>query len=281
MEQFLICASLSQEVAMSTTLPQPAQQVLDEYIALAHAALPGLLTGVYVHGSLALNAFNPDLSDIDFISITSRRCTDTDIDSLCALHHTLVQKYPQAQLEGCYLLAHDLGRYEDSMPAHPYVHDGIFQASGYHDINAVTWWILKHRGIAIYGPSPDQFEIQVDWERLLADMHHNLNTYWASFTSNPRRMAWLLNDYGIQWAVLGVLRQFYTFRERAITSKAGAGMYALAHTPQQWHQLIQEAINIRAGSAGSSYRSRIMRAITARAFLQLIITACDTYKDLR
>src|SRR5215211_4952194 len=144
---------------MSSPIPQSAQQALDDYIALVHAAVPGLLEGVYVHGSLALNAYTPGLSDIDFISITSRRCTAADIDSLRALHHTLVQRYPQAQLEGCYLLAQDLGRYEDSMPAHPYVHDGIFQASGYHDINAVTWWILKHRGIALYGPPPNQFDI--------------------------------------------------------------------------------------------------------------------------
>ena len=40
-------------------------------------------------------------------------------------------------------------------------------------------------------------------------------------------------------------------------------------------QLIQEAINIREGKTRSSYRSRIVRAITARAFLQLIIAACD------
>jgi aminoglycoside adenylyltransferase-like protein len=261
---------------MSAAIPQPVQEVLNEYIALAQAALPGLLTGVYVHGSLALNAFNPGLSDIDFISITSRRCTATDIDSLRALHYTLAQRFPQAQLEGCYLLSQDVGRFEDTMPPHPYVHDGSFEASGYHDINAVTWWILKNRGIAIYGPSPDRFDIHINWERLLVKMHHNLNTYWASFTTNPQRMAWLLKDYGVQWAVLGVLRQFYTFREHAITSKAGAGAYGLVHTPQQWHQLIQAAINFRAGSPGSSYRFRIVRAIAARAFLQLVITACNT-----
>jgi hypothetical protein len=261
---------------MSIAIPQPVQQVLDEYIALVQETLPGLLTGVYLHGSLALNAFNPGLSDIDFITITSRRCTATDIDTLRALHHTLTQRYPLAQLEGCYLQVQDVGRFEDTMPPHPYVHDGIFHASGYHDINAVTWWILKHRGIAVSGPPPDQFDIHIDWENLLVKMHHNLNTYWASFTTNPQRMTWLMKDYGVQWAVLGVLRQFYTFREQAITSKAGAGMYGLMHTPQQWHQLIQEAINIRAGSATSSYRFRIVRAIAARAFLQLIIAACNT-----
>src|SRR5215212_1686527 len=160
-------------LGMSATIPESVQQVLNEYIALVHQALPGLLTGVYLHGSVALNAFNPGLSDVDFISITSRRCTATDVDALRTLHHTLIQRYPQAHLEGCYLLPEDVGRFEEAMPPHPYIHDGIFQASGYHDINAVTWWVLKHCGVAVYGPPPDQFDIQIDWESLLLKMHHN------------------------------------------------------------------------------------------------------------
>jgi Domain of unknown function (DUF4111) len=261
---------------MSTDVPQPVLLVLNEYTSLVNEALPSLLAGLYLHGSLALGAFNPRLSDIDFITITSRRCTPSDIDTLRAVHHTLAQRYPHAQLEGSYLQWHDVGRFEDTMPPHPYIHDGILHPSGYHDINAITWWILKHRGIAVVGPTPDQLDIHVDWDDLLAKMHHNLNTYWARFTTNPRRMAWLLTDYGIQWAVLGVLRQFYTFREHAITSKEGAGMYGLVHTPRQWHQLIQEAINIRAGASAWPCWLRIVRAIAARAFLQLIIAACHT-----
>lgn len=260
---------------MSAEIPQPVQRVLGEYVDLANEALPGLLAGVYLHGSLALGAFDSRLSDIDFITITSRRCTATDIDSLRAIHQTLLQRYPEAHLEGGYLQWDDLGRFEDTIPPHPHIHDGILHSSGYHDINAVTWWVLKHRGIAVVGPPPEYLDIQVDWADLIAKMHLNMNTYWAGFTTNPRRMAWLLADDGIQWAVLGVLRQFYTFREHAITSKTGAGMYGLAHTPRQWHRLIQEAIDIRAGATVSSYRSRIVRALVAHAFLQLIISACN------
>jgi len=259
---------------MSADIPQPVQPVLNEYISLVNDALPGLLTGLYLHGSLALGAYDPGLSDIDFIAITSRHCTPGDIDALRVVHRTLIERYPQAQLEGSYLQWHYLGGSEDTIPPHPHIHDGVVHASGYHDINAVTWWVLKHRGIAVLGPSPQHFAIEIDWDDLLAKMHHNLNTYWPRFTSNPRRMAWLLDDYGIQWAVLGVLRQFYTFRERAITSKTAAGTYSLAHTPCRWHQLIKEAINIRMGTHASLYRFRIVRAIEARAFLQLIIAAC-------
>jgi hypothetical protein len=262
---------------MSAEIPQPVRQVLDEYVALLHDALPGLLAGMYLHGSLALGAFDPKLSDIDCITITSRRCTAADIDSLRAIHNTLLRRYPQAQLEGSYLQWHDLGRFEDTISPHPHIHDGILHASGYHDVNAVTWWILKHRGITVVGPPAEHLDIEVDWEDLIAQMHRNMNTYWASFTTSPQRMALLLSDYGIQWTVLGILRQFYTFREHAITSKTGAGIYGLAHTPRQWRRLIQEAIDIRAGAATSSYRLRIVRALVAYAFLQLIIAACNTH----
>jgi hypothetical protein len=62
----------------------------------------------------------------------------------------------------------------------------------------VTWWILKRHGIAVVGPPAERFDFAIDWDDLIAKMRRNMNTYWASFTSNPRRMAWLLTDYGTQ-----------------------------------------------------------------------------------
>lgn len=261
---------------MPTEIPQLVQPVLNEYIACVCEALPDLLVGLYLHGSLALDAYNPGLSDIDFIAVVSRRCTPQDVRVLRVIHQSLMQRYPAAQLEGSYLQWQDLGGSEDTIPPHPHMHDGILHDSGHFDTNTVTWWVLKHHGITLLGPPPDQLDITVDWDDLIAKMHHNMNTYWAGFTTNPRRIAWLLNDDGIQWTVLGVLRQFYTFREGAITSKIGAGLYALDCVPGQWHQLVHEAINLRAGQSTSFYRSRIARAVAARAFVQLIITACRT-----
>lgn len=260
---------------MAATIPPTVQPILDEYISLVNNALPGLLAGLYLHGSIALDAFTPGLSDIDAIMLTSRRCTPADIAALQSIHQTLAQRYPAPPWEGSYLQWQDLGGSEDTIPPHPHIHDGIVHASGYHDINGVTWWILKHRGIAVLGPLPKQLDLHVDLEQLIADMYHNMNAYWARFTTNPRRIAWLLADYGIQWTVLGVLRQFYTFREHAITSKIGAGHYALKHLPPQWHRLIQEAINIRDGGHASLYRSRVTRAVAAWKFLKLIITTCN------
>ncbi len=261
---------------MPTDLPQPVQAMLHEHIVQVHDSLPGLLAGLYVHGSVALGAYQPGLSDIDFIAITSRTCAEHDIAALRAIHQALATSHPYAPLEGSYLQWQDLGQRAGLVPPRPYVHDGVLNPGGHHDINAVTWWILKNRGVTLLGPPANQLNIQVDWEGLVAAMHRNMNIYWASFTSNPRRMTWLLGDYGVQWAVLGVLRQFYTFREQSITSKVGAGVYGLAHTPRRWHRLIQEAIDIREGRPATAYRSRVVRAIEARAFLQMVIAACQS-----
>lgn len=261
--------------SLSIATPASIQPLIDDYLGLITSRLPDFLTGIYLHGSLALGAFNPHFSDIDFVSDVSRRCTASDISALRAIHEVLAQRYPRWPLEGSYLQWDDLGQSEATILPHPHIHDGMVHPSGYHDINAVTWWLLKHHGIAILGPAPDQLDIQVDWDELIVKMHHNMNSYWVRFTTNPRRMAWLLSDYGVQWAVLGVLRQFYTFRERDITSKTAAGIYAFRHTPRHWHQLIQEALSIRAGTHTSAYRFRIVRAIATCAFLRYIIDVCN------
>ena len=106
-------------------------------------------------------------------------------------------------------------------------------------------------------------------------MRGNLNSFWASYTRRPARVAALLTDWGIEWTVLGVLRQYYTFREHDITSKTGAGQYALSCLPARWHRLIREAIRIRDGSPPSRYRFRPGRAWEAFRFLQYIIAECN------
>ena len=142
-------------------------------------------------------------------------------------------------------------------------------------LNSVTWWELKNHGIPIVGPEPRNLAFTVDWDALIAEMMANLNSYWRSWTRHPRRIVILYSDWGVQWAVLGVLRQFYTFRENSITTKIRAGQYARGCLPQQWHPLIQEAIHIRQGKTDSFYRFRFGRMIQTIRFLDYIIEACN------
>jgi hypothetical protein len=81
----------------------------------------------------------------------------------------------------------------------------------------------------------------------------------------------MLSDRGIQWTVLDVLRQYYTFRENSIATELKAAEYALTRLPSRWHPLIQEAIDIREGKKDLHYRSRIVRRIDAVKFLKFVV----------
>ncbi len=154
-------------------------------------------------------------------------------------------------------------------------HDGVLHPDGHFGLNLVDGWVLKNCGIAIIGPEPQALSFTVDWNLLITKMRENLNSYWVSWTRRPKRLIILFSDWGIQWAILGVLRQFYTFQENQITTKRKAGEYALSCVPTHWHRLIQEAINLRARSKKSLYRLRVIRTIDAVSFLRYIIRSSN------
>lgn len=263
---------------MDERIPASLHPLLNQYVALLQHTLPDLVDACYVHGSLGLHAFNPHFSDINFITVLKRRASAAEVDHLESLHQMLAARYPAWPLEGSYLQWEDLGRLEDTITPAPCVHDGIVRPAGYHDVNLVTWWVLQQHGIALFGPPPQTLAFTVDWNRLHKEMHDNLNDYWVRFTRSPAKVAYLRTDDGIQWAVLGVLRQFYTFREHNIVSKTAVGRYALEHLPPRWYRLIHEAINLREQQSRSSYKSRALRTVEAVLFMRYIIKTCKVYR---
>ncbi|WGV25287.1 aminoglycoside adenylyltransferase domain-containing protein [Halotia branconii] len=260
---------------MDIRVPECVRPVLADYLLSLKTELPNLIDACYIHGSIALDAFNRHFSDIDFITILARRATAQEVEKLKAVHQQVEMLYPEWKLEGSYLQWEDLGREQQEIVPYPYYHDGVLRSAGYHDVNLVTWWVLKHRGISIMGLSPQTLAFTVDGNLLRTNIQENLNSYWVSWTRQPNKIAYLVTDSGIQWAVLGILRLFYTLREHDITSKTEAGRYALVHLPTQWHRLITEAINLRSNRHGSCYRSRVNRAIEAVRFLRYVINVCN------
>ncbi|MBW4623234.1 MAG: DUF4111 domain-containing protein [Cyanosarcina radialis HA8281-LM2] len=257
---------------MNAKIPEAIYPLLDDYMQLLDRSVPDLAEAFYLHGSIALGAFNERMSDIDFIAVLRRRPTPQDITHLKTSHQILLARYPKWKLDGSYLQWNDLGCLPDAIAPSPYVADGVFHLEGYRDINLVTWWVLKHHGIALLGPSPQTLTFTVSWDELVARLHDNLNTYWQSWTRSPIQLPKLLSDYSVQWAVLGVLRLWYSFCEGDITSKTGAGIYALSHLPERWHPIVREALALREG-CGQIYTSRIRRAYDAVEFLRYIIRA--------
>lgn len=255
---------------MTVQIPSKVQNLLDNFIREINTQKPDLLHSIYLYGSLAFGAFNPQKSDIDFIAILNRRCTAEDLDILASNHARIRGEYPSSSLDGSYLHINNLAKCNDDLAPYPY-YDGDFHPAGYYDVNNITWWTIKQQGICIYGETLNTDAISVTWETLIEDMTINLNSYWQDWASNPEKHKLLFHDGAIEWAVLGVLRQYYSFQEHAITSKIGAGEYALLHLPHEWHPLIKDASLIR-DNQESLYHDKLLRQEIAQKFLHFIIT---------
>ena len=260
---------------MNQRIPAPIRPLLQSYLSLMQQQLPGWPHAFYLEGSIALGEFNEHFSDIDFIALLNHRATLAETVQLRRVHKAIEKNYPQWKMSGSYFHFDDFSRWPDAVESHPYYHDGVLRPNGRFEFDSVAGWILKNHDLALIGPEPQALSFSVNWTRLAAAMRENLNSYWVSWARRPDRIVALLSDWGIQWAVLGVLRQFYSFRENSITTKIKAGEYALNCVPARWHRLIREAIRIRERTRSSAYRSRIVRAIEAANFLNDIIRSCN------
>ena len=262
-----MCAT---SVENSPGIPESIRSLLQEYLSLVDRQFAGAMKAFYIEGSIALGGFNERFSDVDFVALLDRQATQAEIDALRRIHDVVRKHHPRWQMMGSYL-----ERAHDRIEPCPVYHDGILGLDGHFELHSVEGWILKHHGIAVVGPAPQDLPFMVDWDLIVEKMRVNLNTYWARWTRRPDKIAIALSDWGVQWTVLGVLRQFYSFRENAITTKRKAGEYALACMPAVWHRLIREAINIRQGGEKTLYRSRIARTMQTVDFLKYVIRSCN------
>lgn len=258
-------------MTINPRIPEAVQPIIKSCVLLTKERLVGLINASYVVGSIALGEFNEHFSDIDFITILNRRITAMEIEHLRKIHQTIEKNHPQGRMSGSYIQSGDLGKLGNDVEPHPHFHDGVLYPAAANGLNSVTWWELKNHSIAVMGIAPQNLPFAVHWDLLIKEMRENLNTYWQSWTHRPRRVIPMYSNWGIQWAVLGALRQFYTFREDSITTKVKAANCELGCLPQQWHPLIQEAISIRQGKMNSSYRFRFGRMIEAVNLLKYIV----------
>lgn len=260
---------------MDHRIPEPVRPTLQDYVSRVNDQVPGLMKAFFIEGSIALGGFNARFSDVDFVAILNRQVTPMEFEALRGIHKAVEKRYPRWELMGDYLQSGDLGRLDQEIEPHPAYHGGVLRPYGHFELNSVEGWILKNHGIALFGPEPQDLPFTVDWDLLVKKMRENLNSYWASWTRRPGRIIRMFSDWGVQWAVLGVLRQFYSFRENSITTKTKAGEYALTCVPARWHGLIREAIDIREGNKTPAYQLRVVRAIEAVSFLRYVIQTCN------
>jgi streptomycin 3"-adenylyltransferase len=188
-------------------------------------ALGDALVGVYLHGSIVLGAFNPELSDLDVIAVARERTSDEGKRRLIELLADASEN--PAPLEFHLLAERDIRPWQHPTPFDFHYSDvwrdalraDLGEALGRQgdadsDLAAHVTVVRRH-GVALDGPPPDEVFPDVPWadyaDSLLKDLR------WARSTDKP----WPV------YKVLSPARVWATLATREIQSKDSGATWAL------------------------------------------------------
>jgi hypothetical protein len=232
-------------------------EALGTYLQIVDDTAPGLVEGLYVVGSYALDDWKPGRSDIDIIAVTAEPATDADFGTLGTAHALLAEHPELPDIDGPYLAWADLTIAPATGLHRPWSLRGELHHDGEcFEINPVTWYTLATYGVTVRGPAPDALNIWLDTEARVRFVVDNLDSYWhqvadsvVAASADPSH-AFTLDAF--EWCALGALRLHYTAFTGDVTSKRGAGEYGLVVTPERMHDTLRAALHSHATGTGEA-----------------------------
>ena len=253
---------------MDARVPSAIQPLIDSYL---HALEPlrAHFYGIYIYGSIALDAFEEQASDIDVIALTQGAWSPAELAQLATIHTRLIKTQPFGKrLEALYVPLHNLGKKNREIPPYPTVHDGKFSPARHGDLNGVTWWILKNKSICLSGPDRSELAFEYTWQQILQTMRFNLDVYFAG---KARRPYLYLSDVAVEFAITNLCRILATIEDGEIISKSASLTSWRERLPTRWQRLVDEAWRIRHQLPQPSlYRNRIQRMRETAAFIAYV-----------
>ena len=227
-------------------------QIVDQYVEAIDTVAPGLLSGLYLTGSIALGDYQPGRSDVDAIAVVSRDLTSADLVVLRNVHETALPDAPH--VDAVYLTADRFATQPSAADVAPFSLERSFHTTEpCGQLGPVTWAELARYSVTVRGDEPSDLGVTWDAPTLDAWVRGNLTSYWGQHSAQTRAMLAdapeevpLPEVSMLEWAVLGPPRLYYTVVTGDIASKTAAGVWAAERFPEH-AELIGRCIRSRRG----------------------------------
>ena len=211
-----------------------------------HRVLRGQFLGMYIHGSLALDDFNPESSDIDFLVVTASDLSEKTILTLSNMHTCIINSNPKwaRKLEGSYVPQDILKQQYPPITPRPYINGDKFCLSNYGGEWILERHVLREHGIVIAGPPIQNLIDPIHPNEIRQATLQILNEWWLPMFQDTSR---LKSDEYQAYAILTMCRILFTLKHGAIVSKPKAAAWARKKFNGQWVELIEKALSWREG----------------------------------
>ncbi|MBM3209558.1 DUF4111 domain-containing protein [Candidatus Shapirobacteria bacterium] len=223
----------------------PVNQLLGCLLKKVTDILSDEFVGMYIQGSLALEDFVPDRSDIDLVVVTQFPIRDDLLKKLESMHKKITDgKMRYAKRFECIYIPIDALRHHSQRKAYfPCLHvGGEFYTDGF---GIIEKHILREKGMALKGPNPKSFVRSVSLDELKKAALNSLQNWWLPQLKGNSRLK--KDDYQV-YAILTMCRAIYTIDKGDVVSKSRAASYAQGVLDKRWAPLIDKALSWKIGN---------------------------------
>lgn len=253
------------------------REVVGAYLSLTDAAVPGLVQGLYLTGSVALDDFLRRRGDIDFVAVSAVPPSPAQTAALQQAHARLAGHVRRPFFEGPYVTWDELADDPADAAPGPYAHRGGLLPAVPHGRQPATWQVLSRHGVTMRGPNAQDLTIDTAPGELVRWARESLARYWRPWwerSSQPLTSEGLaaLGAEATSWGVLGASRAHRALTTGEAVSKTAAGEYAHTAFGPAWHRVVEESLRVRRGDGGRSrYATPVGRRADALAFVDMVI----------
>ncbi len=218
------------------------QNLLDEIVEKSNLIFGEDLTGIYLHGSLAMGCFNPDKSDIDLIIVI--RNSITDIQKLQFMNHIveLNKTAPRKGIELSIVKEESCRNFLYPTPFELHFSNAHLQwfienpTDYIHNMNgtdkdlAAHFKIIKKYGVVLQGKAINDVFADVPEKDYIDSIWGDVEGAREDILDNP------------VYVILNLCRVAAFLKNDFILSKKQGGEWALQNLPMQYHTLISNAV---------------------------------------
>ncbi len=226
-------------------------EVLEQLLAGVKSLLSDNLVGIYMVGSLATGGFDLD-SDVDFLVVIKYELSIEDVENLQQMHRRIYDRdcYPAKHLEGSYIRLELLSNSKTMLKEKIWYLDNgsrILELSN-HDNRWHVHWVLRERGVTLWGPEPTSFVKPIPEKALKDDVLVVMELIVKGFEQELDQPLGFYNSrFGQSFVILTMCRILYTLSTGILVSKQVASVWAKDSLDNKWTSLIEQAWQEREG----------------------------------
>ena len=221
---------------MKTGYPD-VEQVLGRLVPGMRGVLGVRLLGAYVFGSVGSGDYDPDVSDVDVLSVVESPVTDAEFGALAVMHSGLAAALPEwdNRIEVLYVSTEALRTFREHSSPIAVISPGEplnVKLAGIEWL--MNWWDVREAGVTLIGPPASTFIAPIAREEFVAIIQSYAESFPGRLDESPYAR-WLA------YCTLTMCRSLYTCAEGGPVSKRAAAAWVANRYPR-WADHVRGAL---------------------------------------